>query len=136
MPRPAVIFGGHSPEHDISILSGLQSARALDGAGLDPLAVYWGKNGDFHLVPARLEASDYLTGRTPTPVVAAEAAVHSYTTAFLWGAGFFLAGAVISGSILRPGVRPTGPALPDAVTLPEAVTLPDVTDPSEPAPLR
>ena len=29
MPRPAVIFGGPSPEHDISILSGLQSARAV-----------------------------------------------------------------------------------------------------------
>ncbi len=65
MPRPAVIFGGPSPEHDISILSGLQSARALAGAGLDPLAVYWGKNGDFHLVPALLEARDYLTGVPP-----------------------------------------------------------------------
>ena len=62
MPRPAVIFGGPSPEHDISILSGLQSARALAGAGLDPLAIYWAKTADFHLVPTLLEASDYLTG--------------------------------------------------------------------------
>jgi len=62
VPRPAVIFGGPSPEHDISILSGLQSARALAGAGLDPLAIYWTKSGDFHLVPALLEARDYLTG--------------------------------------------------------------------------
>jgi D-alanine-D-alanine ligase len=60
--RPAVIFGGPSPEHDISILSGLQSARALAGAGLDPLAIYWAKTADFHLVPALLEAKDYLTG--------------------------------------------------------------------------
>lgn len=51
-------------------------------------------------------ASDYLTGRTPTPAIAAEAAVHSYTTAFLWGSAIFLAGAVIAGSILRPGARP------------------------------
>ena len=65
MPRPAVIFGGPSPEHDISILSGLQSARALDAAGLDPLAIYWAKSGDFHLVPALLEARDYLTGVGP-----------------------------------------------------------------------
>ena len=56
MPRPAVIFGGPSPEHDISILSGLQSARALAGAGSDPLAIYWAKTGDFVLVPALLEA--------------------------------------------------------------------------------
>jgi D-alanine-D-alanine ligase len=60
--RPAVIFGGPSPEHDISILSGLQSARALAGAGQDPLAIYWAKTAEFHLVPALLEARDYLTG--------------------------------------------------------------------------
>ncbi len=62
MARPAVIFGGPSPEHDISILSGLQSARALASAGLDPVAIYWAKTGDFLLVPALLEAKDYLTG--------------------------------------------------------------------------
>jgi D-alanine-D-alanine ligase len=62
VPRPAVIFGGPSPEHDISILSGLQSARALAAAGQDPLAVYWAKTADFYLVPAVLEAADYLTG--------------------------------------------------------------------------
>jgi D-alanine-D-alanine ligase len=60
-----VIFGGPSPEHDISILSGLQSVRALAAAGHDPCAVYWAKNGDFHLVPALLEARDYLTGVPP-----------------------------------------------------------------------
>jgi D-alanine-D-alanine ligase len=65
MARPAVIFGGPSPEHDISILSGLQSARALARAGRDPLALYWAKNGDFYLVPALLEAKDYITGVPP-----------------------------------------------------------------------
>ena len=62
MARPAVIFGGPSPEHDISILSGLQSARALAAAGQDPLAIYWAKTAEFHLVPALLEAADYVTG--------------------------------------------------------------------------
>ena len=62
MARPAVIFGGPSPEHDISVLSGLQSARALAGAGHDPLAIYWAKTGEFHLVPAVLEARDYVGG--------------------------------------------------------------------------
>jgi EmrB/QacA subfamily drug resistance transporter len=50
-------------------------------------------------------ASDYLTGRAPTPDVLAEAAVHSYTTAFVWGSAIFLAGAVLCGAILRPGAH-------------------------------
>ncbi len=62
MPKPAVFFGGPSPEHDISILTGLQAARALAGAGQDPLAIYWAKTGEHFLVPAALEAKDYLTG--------------------------------------------------------------------------
>ncbi|HEX9258899.1 MAG TPA: hypothetical protein VF855_05130 [Acidimicrobiales bacterium] len=62
MARPAVLFGGPSPEHDISILSGLQATTALLQAGADPLAVYWSKNGEFHLVPAALEAKDFIGG--------------------------------------------------------------------------
>jgi len=46
-------------------------------------------------------ASAYLSGRPPMPAVFAEAAVHSYTTAFVWGAAIFLAGALICGAILR-----------------------------------
>jgi D-alanine-D-alanine ligase len=57
-----VIFGGPSPEHDISILTGLQAARALQDAGQAPLAVYWSKAGDFHQVAADLEARDYVNG--------------------------------------------------------------------------
>jgi len=63
--RPAVLFGGPSPEHDISILTGLQAARALAQAGQDPLAIYWSKTGDHHLVPATSEAKDFLTGVPP-----------------------------------------------------------------------
>ena len=29
MANPAVVFGGPSPEHDISVLTGLQAARLL-----------------------------------------------------------------------------------------------------------
>lgn len=65
MSRPAVLFGGPSPEHDISILTGLQAAHALQAAGRDPVAVYWAKNGEFHLVSAKLEAKDFLTGIPP-----------------------------------------------------------------------
>ena len=42
MTTAAVIFGGPSDEHDISILTGLQVARALPG---DPPTFYWSKAG-------------------------------------------------------------------------------------------
>src|SRR5690606_24513342 len=42
MTRAAVLFGGPSDEHDISILTGLQVAHALD----DPAALYWSKAGE------------------------------------------------------------------------------------------
>lgn len=54
----AVIFGGPSDEHDISILTGLQVARALD----DIEAVYWSKSGDWYRVDPGLEASDFIEG--------------------------------------------------------------------------
>jgi D-alanine-D-alanine ligase len=61
MSRPAVLFGGPSPEHDVSILTGLQAARALG----DAYAVYWEKGGDlaFYAVDAALEGSDFADGR-------------------------------------------------------------------------
>ena len=60
--RPAVIFGGPSPEHDISILTGLQAARALHDAGRDPWRSTGRRPASFHAVPATLEAKDYVTG--------------------------------------------------------------------------
>jgi D-alanine-D-alanine ligase len=58
----AVVFGGPSPEHDVSILTGLQVARALVGAGRDVFGLYWSKTGDWFRVPATLEAADFLDG--------------------------------------------------------------------------
>ena len=55
----AVLFGGPSDEHDISILTGLQVARALGG---DTLALYWSKAGTWHLVEVEAEASDFVEG--------------------------------------------------------------------------
>ena len=60
--RPAVLFGGPSPEHDISILTGLQAARALLDGGQDVEAIYWSKAGDFHSVAPDLEAAAFLDG--------------------------------------------------------------------------
>ena len=54
----AVVFGGPSDEHDISILTGLQVARALDGI----VAIYWSKSGEWYQVDAGLEAGDFVEG--------------------------------------------------------------------------
>ncbi len=58
MAKPAVIFGGPSDEHDISILTGLQVTRALG----DVHAVYWSKTGDWFEVDTDLEAADFAEG--------------------------------------------------------------------------
>jgi D-alanine-D-alanine ligase len=59
---PAVIFGGASPEHDVSILTGLQAARALAGAGQPPACLYWSKTGEWFEVAAELEGGDFADG--------------------------------------------------------------------------
>jgi EmrB/QacA subfamily drug resistance transporter len=52
----------------------------------------------------------FMAGKTATPDVAAQAAVHGYTTAFWWSAGIFLVGAVVSGALYRRGVPVVDPA--------------------------
>jgi D-alanine-D-alanine ligase len=58
MTKSAVIFGGPSDEHDISILTGLQVARALE----DIEAIYWTKSGEWYAVDPDSEAADFLEG--------------------------------------------------------------------------
>jgi len=51
---------------------------------------------------AATAATDYLASHLPpTPAVAAEAAVHSYATAYWWGAAFFAFGAVLTAFLYR-----------------------------------
>ena len=66
MAKPAVLFGGPSPEHDVSVLTGLQAARALG----DPIGVYWSKTGELWQVDPGLEAVAYAEGvpRRATPL--------------------------------------------------------------------
>ena len=63
----AVVFGGPSPEHDVSILTGLQATRALRALpglqGLHP--IYWATSGAFFEVSSDLEGTDFLQG-TPS----------------------------------------------------------------------
>jgi hypothetical protein len=48
-------------------------------------------------------ATSYLVGRTVNPANVRAAAVHSYTTAFLWSSLIFVAGAVVAGLVLQRG---------------------------------
>ena len=58
----AIVFGGPSPEHDISILTGLLSERVLREAGQDVVPLYWTRAGDWVQVPSSSEAKDFLEG--------------------------------------------------------------------------
>lgn len=60
--RLTVIVGGPSPEHDVSILTGLQAARALSQDGYDTSVLYWSKQGRWSLHEPTLEASAFADG--------------------------------------------------------------------------
>ena len=55
----AVIFGGPSDEHDISILTGLQSSRILNNR-YDVQNIYWSKDNKWYLVKNDLESIDFV----------------------------------------------------------------------------
>jgi D-alanine-D-alanine ligase len=60
--RVGVIFGGPGPEHDVSVLTGLQAERCLNDHGVAALGIYWGKDGEFYDVGAGLEATSFRDG--------------------------------------------------------------------------
>jgi D-alanine-D-alanine ligase len=65
VPEVAVIFGGPSPEHDVSVLTGLQACRGLarDGSsGHRVRALFWSKTGEWFEVDPALEAESFLEG--------------------------------------------------------------------------
>lgn len=57
--KVGVIIGGPSPEHDISILTGLQSARILSTKN-DVSLIYWSKDNKWFLVDTNLESTDFV----------------------------------------------------------------------------
>jgi len=69
---------------------------------------------------AATAAVDYLSSHQATATAAAEAAVHSYSVAYWWGAGFFAFGAVLSALLFRGRPAPTTERVGD---LPERVSL-------------
>jgi D-alanine-D-alanine ligase len=57
-----VLFGGPTPEHDISILTGLQALRELSLSAPDVRGLYWTKTGSFVSVASDTEASAFVDG--------------------------------------------------------------------------
>jgi hypothetical protein len=65
-------------------------------------------------------ASSHLTGAgTPrgAALLQANAAVHSYTTAFWWASAIFVVGAILTAIVLRPGIAQIDPHAPGGVVL-------------------
>jgi D-alanine-D-alanine ligase len=56
-----VLFGGPAPEHDVSILTGLQALRELQRQG-EVVGIYWTKTNRFYAVPNDVEAESFLEG--------------------------------------------------------------------------
>ena len=58
--RVAVLFGGRSPEHDVSVITGLQALRAIDQQRFDPFPVYVNPRGQWFVGEALAERRNYL----------------------------------------------------------------------------
>lgn len=71
--RVAILFGGRSPEHDVSIVTGLQVLQALDTSRYDPLPVYISTDGTWLVGEPLFERKNYLpdanTRKQLTPVI-------------------------------------------------------------------
>ncbi len=57
--RVAVLFGGQSVEHEVSIISGLQALAALDGAQYTPVPLYITKDNRFYTGPHMGDIASY-----------------------------------------------------------------------------
>ncbi len=57
-----VIFGGPSPEHDVSILTGLQALRELRRTETNAVGIYWTKTDAFYQVGGDVEAESFVDG--------------------------------------------------------------------------
>ncbi|HKS89549.1 MAG TPA: hypothetical protein VJR70_08935 [Stellaceae bacterium] len=60
LTRVAVLFGGRSPEHDVSVITGLQALKAIDQQRFDPFPVYVDPRGRWLTGEALAERRNYL----------------------------------------------------------------------------
>jgi D-alanine-D-alanine ligase len=85
-----VLFGGPTPEHDISILTGLQALRELATFESDALGIYWTKSGALYSVGSDVEAEAFLDG---VPKGASEITLRLGDDGGFWTSGSRLSGA-------------------------------------------
>src|SRR5690625_7989025 len=57
--RVAVIFGGVSVEHEVSVISALQAIHAMDNAKYEIVPIYISKNREWHSGDKLLEIENY-----------------------------------------------------------------------------
>ncbi len=60
----AVLFGGRSPEHDVSIVSGLQALQALDLQRFDAFPVYISPEGAWYVGDCLRDRASYIPDRS------------------------------------------------------------------------
>ncbi len=74
--KVAVFFGGPSAEHDVSILSGLQTLGAIDRTEFDAFAVYMAPSGRFYTGPALTDKKIYPLKENALPKNLSEVTLH------------------------------------------------------------
>jgi EmrB/QacA subfamily drug resistance transporter len=85
------------PERDSGVASGMVNVSQQIGGSIGTALLS---------TMAASAASDFVATRGSAPEVLHQAAVEGYTTGFWWAAGIFALGALVCGSLLRPGSRP------------------------------
>ncbi|MCB0330741.1 MAG: D-alanine--D-alanine ligase [Bdellovibrionales bacterium] len=60
--RVAILFGGVSVEHEVSVISGVQAYHAIDTRLFEPIPVYITKNGRWYTGDALTDVSRYVEG--------------------------------------------------------------------------
>ena len=113
---PALLLAGvglglvYAPATDFAI-RGVEPADAGVASGLVSANTQVGGSLGLALLStlAATSTRHYLAGKHPNPSVLAHAAVHGYTTGFWWAAGFFAAGALITGLLLHGRAPRTAP---------------------------
>jgi EmrB/QacA subfamily drug resistance transporter len=97
MVAPSFAIATAVPAQDSGVASGMVNTSQQIGGSIGTALLS---------TLAASAATDFVTDRGPVPEVLRQAAVEGYTTAFWWAAGIFALGALVCGSLLRPGARP------------------------------
>jgi hypothetical protein len=93
-----------APSYSTGLLGLAQRDAGVGSATLNTSQQVGGSIGTALLnTLAASAASAYLVGRAVTPQTLKAAALHSYTTAFLWASLIFVVGAVVAGLVLKRG---------------------------------